>query len=100
MDYINIFSSDLAIEPFENTNINKHAIKLVESKQPLYEPTYTLSFVELKILKTYIKTDLKIRFIQSWKFSTDAPILFNKKPDRNFCVYVDYWDLNNFTIIN
>ncbi len=58
-----VFSSDLAIELPENTNLNEHAIKLVEGKQPPYGPIYALSPVELETLKTYIETHLKTRFI-------------------------------------
>lgn len=47
----------------ENTEINEHAIKLVKDKQPLYEPIYSLSLMELEILKTYIKINLKPIFI-------------------------------------
>ena len=39
----------------ENTNINKHAIKLEKSKQSLYGPIYSLGPVELKTLKIYRK---------------------------------------------
>ncbi len=47
----------------ENTGMNEHAIKLIEGKQPPYEPIYALSPVELETLKTYIKTHLKTGFI-------------------------------------
>lgn len=47
----------------KNTSINEHTIKLVEGKQPPYRPIYSLKLVELEILKTYIKTYLKIGFI-------------------------------------
>lgn len=39
--------------------------------------------MELKILKTYIKTYLNTGFIQLSKSFIDAPILFDKKPDGN-----------------
>lgn len=41
-DYANIFSIDLAIELLENVNMNEHAIKLIERKQPFYELIYAL----------------------------------------------------------
>ncbi len=62
-DYIDVFSSDLAIELPENTSLNEHALELVEGKQPPYGPIYTFSPVELETLKTYIKTHLKTGFI-------------------------------------
>ncbi len=55
-DYADVFSLDLAMELPENTGMNKHAIELIDKKQPPYELSYTLSPVELETLKTYIKT--------------------------------------------
>lgn len=47
----------LAIEFFKNININKYAIKLIKSKQPLYWPIYSFNLIELEIWKIYIKID-------------------------------------------
>lgn len=63
IDHVNVFSFDLAIELLENTGINMHAIELKEGKQPFYKPIYSLGLLELKILKIYIETHLKIGFI-------------------------------------
>lgn len=63
LDYANIFLFDLEIELPKNTSINEYAIKLVEDKQLLYRPIYSLRLVKLEILKTYIKTHLKTEFI-------------------------------------
>lgn len=46
------------MELSENTGINKHAIELVKSKQSSYDSIYAFGLVELKSLKTYIKTHL------------------------------------------
>lgn len=88
------------MELSKNTQINEYAIKLLEDKQSFYRPIYTLSPVELEILKSYIKTHLKTGFIELSKSPADASILFNKKPNRSLYLCVDYWDLNNFTIKN
>lgn len=63
MDYTDVFSPDLVTELPKNTGINEYIIKLVEGKQSLYNSIYSLSFMELKNLKTYIKTHLKTGFI-------------------------------------
>ena len=84
----------------ENTSINNHAIELQDDKQPPYGPIYSLGPVELKILKTYIKTYLKTGFIQPSKSSADASILFDKKPNSSFWLCVNYQGLNNLTIKN
>ena len=84
----------------ENSGINEHAIKLEESKKPPFRPIYSLGPVELETLKTYIKINLANGFIRPSKSLAGASILFNWKPNRNFCLCVDYWGLNNLTIKN
>ncbi len=84
----------------ENTGMNKYIIELIKRKQPLYGSIYTLSQVELKTLETYIKTHLKTGFIWPSKSLVGAPILFDKKPDSNLRLCVDYWGLNNLMIKN
>ena len=63
LDYANVFFEKLAVVLSEHTEINTHAIKLEEGKQPPYRPIYSLGLVELEILKTYLKTHLKTGFI-------------------------------------
>ena len=58
----------------ERTGINEHTIKLEDGKQPPYEPIYSLSPIELKVLKTYIKTNLANGFIQPLKSPAGALI--------------------------
>ena len=99
-DFADIFFPELASELLEHTKINDYAIKLVDDRQPLYEPIYSLGLIELETLKTYIKTNLKNDFIRPSKFSAEALILFDKKPDGSFQLCVDYWGLNNLTIKN
>lgn len=80
--------------------MNEHAIELIEGKQPPYGPIYALSPVELKTLKTCIKTHLKTGFIRPFKSLAGALIPFNKKPDGSLRLCVDYQGLNNLTIKN
>ena len=56
-NFSNIFSSDFTAELLENTRINDHSINLLDDKQPLYDPIYSLGPVELEILKTYINAN-------------------------------------------
>lgn len=81
LDYTDVIIYNLIIELSKNTNMNKYTIKLVEDKKLPYGLIYILWPVELEILKTYIKTNLKTEFIQpfiwSFKSPTDVPIVFN-----------------------
>ena len=91
---------EYAAELVENTKINKHAIKLEESKQSPFGLIYSLRSVELETLKTYIKNNLANGFIRTFKSPAKALILFDKKPDGSLRFCVDYWGLNNLTIKN
>ena len=97
---MDIFSPDLVTELPEYTEINTHAIDLEEGKQPPYRPIYNLGLVELETFKTYIKTNKANSVILPSKYPAATPILFDKKPDRSHCLYIDYWSLNNITIKN
>ena len=64
VDYVDVFSLDLAMELPENTGINEYAIELIDDKQSLYGPIYSLGPVDLETLKAYIETHLKTGFIR------------------------------------
>ena len=99
-DFTDVFSEEKALVLPECTEFNEHAIDLEDGKQPPYGPIYSLGPVELETLKTYIETHLKTGFIQPSKSPTGAPILFDKKPDGNLRLCVDYRGFNNLTIKN
>ena len=56
--------------------------------------------MKLEILKANIEIHLKTGFIRPSKFPAGAPILFNKKPDSNFRLCIDYQGLNNLIMKN
>ena len=99
-DFADVFFPEQASELSEHTRINDHTIKLVNNRQPPYGPIYSLGPIELETLKTYIETNLKNSFIRPFKSPEEAPILFDKKPNRSLQLYIDYWGLNNLTIKN
>ena len=99
-DFADVFSPDLASELPEHTEINDHAIELVNGQQPPYGPIYSLGPVELETLKAYIETNLANGFIRPSKSPASAPILFDRKPDGSLRLCVDYRGLNNLTIKN
>ena len=99
-DFSDVFLEEKASILPEVIELNQHAIKLQEDQQPLYGPIHSLGPVELKTLKTYIKTNLANGFIWPSKLPAGAFILFVEKPDGSFRLCVDYWSLNNLTIKN
>ena len=99
-DFAEVFSSELASELLEYTRIKNHAIELVDNQQPLYGPIYSLGPVELETLKTYIKTILASGFIRSSKSLVETSIFFDKKPNKNLRLCVDYQGFNSLTIKN
>ena len=99
-DYNNIFSTKYTVDLLKHTKIYNHAIKLEKSKQLSFDLIYSLKPVELETLKIYIKTILANSFIWSFKSLTIAFILFNRKPNKSFCLYIDHWGFNNITIKN
>ena len=99
-NFVDIFLKKRALVLWECTKFNKHVINLKNNKQPPYELIYSLDLVELEILKTYIKTHLKTGFIQSSKSSADTSILFHKKLNCSFFLYINYQGFNNLIINN
>lgn len=62
-EYVDGFSSNLAIGLPAHTRINDHEIELKEDKQPLSSFIHSLGLIELETFKTYIKTYLITGFI-------------------------------------
>ena len=99
-DFANIFLEEKALVLLKCLKLNEHAIDLINGTQPSYRLIYSLDLIELEILKTFIETHLKSGFIWPSKSPASVSILFNKKPDYSFHLYIDYRDLNNLTIKN
>ena len=74
---------------------------MVEGKEPPWGPIYTLSKMELQVLREYLHTLLKSGKIRPSKSPAGAPILFVPKDDgRSLRLCVDYRGLNKVTILN
>lgn len=93
-------SLNLTMRLLDNTGINKYAIELLKRKWLLYNPICALSLVKVGTLKTYIKNNHKKNFIWFFEPPANTPIIFDKKPDGNLCLYVNYWGFYNLTINN
>ena len=89
-DFANVFSEEKTLMLPKRTKLNEYTIELENGKQSPYRPIHSLGLVELKTLKTYIKTHLKTGFIRPFKSFADAFILFGKKPDNTLCQCVNY----------
>ena len=100
INLVDVFSPDLASELPKYTEINDHAIELVNCQQPPYKPIYSLGLVEMETLKAYIEINLANRFIRSSKSPADSLILFDWKSDSFFWLCVNYHGLNNLRIKN
>ena len=99
-DFANVFSPKLVTELPEHMKINDYSIELVDNQQPPYDPIHSLGPVKLETLKIYIETNLVSGFIRPFKSPAGASIFFNKKPDDNLKLYVNYRGFNNLTIKN
>lgn len=75
-NFINVFSLKLAAKLSEYNKINNYIINLIDGKQPLYVPIYSLKPIELETLKMYIDINLANNFITPSKSSIGTPILF------------------------
>ena len=100
LDFADVFLQKSVNVVLEQTWVNEHAIKLEEGKQLPYGPIYSLGLVEFKTLKIYIKMNLVNNFIKASKSPVGAPILFVRNLNSSFCLYVNYWGLNNLIIQN
>ena len=76
-NYSNVFLAENVTKLLKNSKINEHAIELKKDKQLFFGLIYSLGPVELKMLKTYIKTNLANRFIRSSKSPVGVPIFLN-----------------------
>lgn len=58
LDFTNVFLKESTIKFFKWSNINKYIVNLKPDKLSSYKPIHNLRPIQLKILKTYIKTNL------------------------------------------
>ena len=100
LDISVVFSEKKTLVLPEYIKFNEHAIDLKDGKQPLYRPINSLGLIELEILKTYIKTYLKSKFIRLFQSSASVSILFDKKLDGSFHPCINYQGFNNLIIKN
>lgn len=94
------FFSKLVTELLEHVKINNHVINSVTIYQLFCRSIYSLEPIEFKILKNYIETNKTNGFIGLLKSPSYTQILLVWNFDSSFCLYVNYWYLNNLVIKN
>ena len=97
--YKNCFDFKNAKTFFEHENKN-YAIDLILNAKLLYELFYTLSKIELNILKNYLLKNLILNRIQEFTNCINTLMLFVFKKNDNFQLYIDYKELNVLIIKN
>ncbi|GJS92548.1 putative reverse transcriptase domain-containing protein [Tanacetum coccineum] len=75
-------------------------IELVPGAAPVVRAPYRLAPSELKELSDQLKELLEKGFIRPSSSPWGAPVLFVKKKDGSFRMYIDYRELNKLTVKN
>ena len=78
----------------------KHAIDLIDDKMSRIESIYNMSQNELRVIKNYLASALKKKWIRSSNSSTKALVLFVKKSNDSLRLCVNYRDLNEIIVKN
>ena len=89
-NFKNMFLKKLAIKLSKYSSIDINTINLEKNQKPLYRPIYSLKIVELEIFKTYININLVNAFVWLYKSFVKTLILFIKKLNSSFCLYINY----------
>jgi len=97
IDYADVFDNDSAAILPAYRAID-YTINLMDKKEPLYGPLYSLSARELRVLREYIAKELKSGRIRYSTSPAGAPLLFVPKLNGELRLYIDYRVLNSITI--
>jgi len=97
VDYADVFDNDSAaiLPTYRATD---YAINLIEGKEPIYGPLYSLSASELRVLQEYIAKELELGRIRYSTSPAGAPLLFVPKQNGELRLYIYYRVLNSITI--
>ncbi len=98
-DFKKVFSKILS-NSLNMHNQMKHLIDLMKSKMSHIESIYKMIQDEFAAIWDYLKNALKKKWIHSSSSSAEASVLFVKKLNESFCLYMNYHDLNEITVKN
>ena len=79
-----------------STNLIRRAARIINRKwkKPSIRTIYSLSTTEQEVFKKLINKNLNNEFIQLASSLYGAPVLFIKKKNGSFHLYVNFWGLN------
>ena len=80
--------------------VQNHAIDLKEIFKPKKERIYLLSKDKREEVQKFVNNQLRKEYIRLLKFSQILPVFFMAKKDRSKRIVMDYYSLNNQTVID
>ena len=80
--------------------VQNHAIDLKEIFKPKKERIYLLSKDKREEVQKFVNNQLRKEYIRLLKFSQILPVFFMAKKDRSKRMVMDYYSLNNQTVID
>ena len=80
--------------------VQNHAIDLKEIFKPKKERIYLLSKDKREKVQKFVNNQLRKEYIRLLKFSQILPVFFMAKKDRSKRMVMDYYSLNNQTVID
>ena len=80
--------------------VQNHAIDLKEIFKPKKERIYLLSKDKREEIQKFVNNQLRKEYIRLLKFSQILPVFFMAKKDRSKRMVMDYYSLNNQTVID
>ncbi len=98
-DFKKVFSKILSDSLNTHDQI-KHLIDLMKNKIFCIKFIYKMTWDELAVIRDYLNSMLKKKWIHSSSNSAKASVLFVKKLNESLCLCMNYHDLNEITVKN
>ena len=88
------------LERMPTKKVQDHAIDLKEIFKPKKERIYLLSKDKREEVQKFVNNQLRKEYIRLLKFPQILPVFFMAKKDRSKRMVMDYYSLNNQTVID
>ncbi|GBG81104.1 hypothetical protein CBR_g31780 [Chara braunii] len=99
-EYHDVFPSSFSYADIPPMRDVEHSIQLVPDYRVHHQAPYRLSIPEATELKRQLEELLRLGFIKPSNSPWVAPVLFARKADETFRLYIDYRGLNRYTVKN